>query len=99
MNFIQVDLIVKPDAACRYITSASTLGRLYAMNAQRVPCFVFGLGCGRAVVLGRKSKRQNFGMTFSCHPLRIGSSVGENTVMSCLVKKCAFGIADGSNPN
>ena len=77
-----MDLIGKPYAACRHITSASTLGRLYALNAERVACFVFGLGCGRSFVLGWKAKRHNFSMTFSHHPLRMGLPVGENTVTS-----------------
>ena len=76
IDFSQVDLIGKPYAACRHITSASTLGRLYAMNAERVACFIFGLGCGRLFVIGQKAKRQNFGMTFSQHTLSMGFPVG-----------------------
>ena len=87
MDFSQVDLIGNPAAACRYLTSDSTLGRLYALNSERVACFVFGLGCGRSFLLVHKAKRHNFGMTFYCHTLSIGFPVGGNTVMSCLVKK------------
>ena len=87
MDFSQVDLIGKPAAACRNLTSASTLGISYALNAEIVACFIFGLGCGRSFVIGRKAKRQNFGMTFYQHTLRMGLPVGENTVTSFLVNK------------
>ena len=87
MAFIQVDLIGNPYAACRHLMSASMLGISYALNAERVTCFVFGLVCGRSFVLGSKAKRHNFGMNHSCHLLRIGLTVGENTVTSCFVNK------------
>ena len=56
----QVCLIRKLADACRYLMSASMIGISYALNADRVACFLFGLGCVRAVVLGRKGKRHNF---------------------------------------
>ena len=65
MDLSQVDLIEKLAAKCRYLTSASTLVRSYALKDVRFVCFVSGLGCRRAVLLGLKVKRHNFDMTFS----------------------------------
>ena len=87
MDFSQVDLIGNPDAECRYISSASTLGISYSLNSERVACFVFGLDFGRSFVLRHKSKHHNLGMTFYLNNLKMGSPVGENTVTSCLVNK------------
>ena len=80
-----VDLTGNPTTACMYRTSASTLGRSYALCSERFVC-LFGVWCIINSSVGFKSKRHNIGRLFSLQPVRIGLPFGESTVTYCLVK-------------
>ena len=80
-----VDLTGNPDAACMYPTSASTLGRSYALYAEGVVC-IFGVWCISNYSVGFIAKGHSLISYFSLQPVRIGLPPGKNTVASCLVK-------------
>ena len=68
-----------------YRTSASTLGRSYALCAEAVVC-LFDVWCISNSSVGFRAKRHSLGSFFSLQPVRIGLTFGENTVTFCLVK-------------
>ena len=68
-----------------YHTSASTLGRLYALCDEGVVC-LFGVLCISKSSVGFRAKRHSLGSSFSLQPVRIGLPLGEKTVKSCLLK-------------
>jgi len=80
----QVDLTGKPADACKYLTKASTLGRLYALKAWREVVRDEGQGLGWR--FGQREKRQSLGPLRSCQPVRIGLPAGSKTVTVRLVK-------------
>ena len=82
-----VDLTGNPDAACMYLTSASTLGRLYVLSADLLVLLISGFCFVRGSLLGRRAKRNSFGIHFSLNPMRMGLPSGNNTVTSCFVNK------------
>ena len=68
-----------------YCTNSSTLGRLYALCAAGVVCFVDVWSITNSSV-GIRAKRHSFGSFFSLRPVRIGLTFGESTIKSCSVK-------------
>ena len=79
-----VDLTGNPAATCMYRTSASTLGRLYALCTEVVVC-IFDVWCIINSSVGFRAKRHSLGSFFSLQPISIGLPFGESTVTSCLV--------------
>ena len=78
----QVCFVGNPAAACRYLTSASTLGRSYALSAHSdVLFFLCVVGVVESSV-GLSVKRHIFGICVSLHPVRKGSHFAEYTVTS-----------------
>ena len=76
----QVCFVGNPAAACRYLTSASTLGRSYALSAHSdVLFFLCVVGVVESSV-GLSVKRHIFGICVSLHPVRMGGSLAEYTV-------------------
>ena len=86
ISLSHVYLTGKPDAACLYQTSASSLGRSYALYAERVRC-IFVLWCNSNSLVGFREKRHILVSSFSLQPVRINLPTGENTVTSFLVNK------------
>ena len=68
-----------------YHTSASTLGRSYALCSEGVVC-LFDVCFINNYSVGFRAKRHSLGSLFSLQPVRIGLPFGENNVTSCLVK-------------
>ena len=84
ISLSHMDLTGNPNAACMYRTSASTLGRSYALYDERVVC-LFVVWCSSNSLVGFRAKRHSVGSYFSLQPVRIGLLLGKNTVTSCLV--------------
>ena len=76
-----------PDAACMYLTSASTLGRSYALYAKLIVILLSGVWSSRGSLLGNRSKHNSFGIPFSLNPVRMGLTLGKNTVTPCFANK------------
>ena len=68
-----------------YRTSASTLGRVYALCAEEFVC-LFDVWCIRNSSVGFRTKRHIIDSFFSLQPVRIGLHFGKNNVTYCLVK-------------
>ena len=80
-------MIGNHDAACMDHTSASTLGRSYALYFERVVFLLYVVWCSSSYLFGRRAKRHSFGIYFSLHPVRMGLPLDENTVTSRLENK------------
>ena len=76
-----------PDAACMYLTSASTFGRSYALYAKLIVILLSGVWSSRGYWLGNRSKHNSFGIPFSLNPVRMGLTLGKNTVTPCFANK------------
>ena len=74
----------KPAAACKYLTSASTLGRSYALNAASEASSVCSCFGGTSLAWGLRANRQSLAPVRSLQPVRIGVPCGLYTVTSCL---------------
>ena len=82
-----VDLTGNPDAACLYLTSASTFGRSYALYTERVVCLLSIVWCISKSLVGFREKRHRLVSYFSLQTVRIGLPPGDNTITSLLVNK------------
>ena len=74
-----VDFTGKPVATCMYRTSASTLGRSYALYAEEFVC-IFGVCCFRNSSVGFRANDHSLGSFFSLQPVRIGLPSGEKSL-------------------
>ena len=79
------ELTGNPDSACMYCTSASTLGRSYALKYERFVCLISVVWCSSNSLVGFRAKHHILGSSFSIQPVQIGLPPGENTVTSFLV--------------
>ena len=67
-----------------YRTSASTIGRSYALYAERVIC-LFVVWCSSNSLVGFRAKSHSLGIFFSLQSYRIELSHGDKNLTSCLV--------------
>ena len=93
-----VDLTGNPDVACMYRTSASTLGRSYALYTEVVVC-LFGVCCIFGNLTCFRANRHSIGSLFSLQPVMISLPYGDKTVTSFLVNTTVqFALQMGKTP-
>ena len=62
-----VELAENPDHACMYLTSASALGRSYALYAESVVCLISVVWYSSNSLVGFRAKRHSLSSSFSLH--------------------------------
>ena len=70
-----------------YLTNDSTLGRSYALYAERVVCILYVVWYISNSLVGFKAKQNSLGSFFNLQPVRIGLPPGDNNFTSFLVNK------------
>ena len=93
-----VDLTGNPSATCMYRTSASTLGRSYALYSEGV-IFLFGVCCISNSLVCFRANRHSLVSFFYLQPVRVGLHSGDKSVTSCLVNTTVqFALQIGPTP-
>ena len=87
ISLSQFDLTRNPDVACMYRTSASKIGRSYALYSERVAWVISVVWCSGNSLYGFIVNGHSLGSSFYLHPIRMGLPLGENTAISWLVNK------------